>query len=173
ALGHSKTIYNIFEPLVDFVRSIPVIALFPLFLLFFSIGDPSKIAMVAFTSGLVITLNTMYGVHHSNKTRSLLAKTLGASQFMIIRKVEFFEALPYIFTGFRLAISFSLVVVIFTEMLLAFTDYGLGLRIYDAYQVRNVSEMYALIVLSGLVGYIFNVGMKTMEKRVVHWTGKS
>jgi ABC-type nitrate/sulfonate/bicarbonate transport system permease component len=171
-LGHSKVIYNMFEPLVDFFRSVPVTALFPLFLLLFTGGDQSKIAVVVFGSGLLIIVNVMYGVRHSSKTRLLLARSFGASQFTVLRKVEFFECLPYLFAGLRLAISISLAVVIITEMFLGFSDYGLGLRIYNAYEVRNVSEMYAAVVISGIIGYLLNIVIKKLEARILHWIGR-
>jgi ABC-type nitrate/sulfonate/bicarbonate transport system permease component len=171
-LGHSKLLYNALEPIVDFVRSVPVTALFPLFLLFFAGGDFSKIAVAAFGGSLLIIINVMYGVRHSGKSRKLVAQTLGANEYLILRKVEFFESLPYLFGSLRLVISLVLVIVIVTEMLLGFSDYGLGLRIYDAYQVRHLAEMYASILLSGIVGYALNIGVKVAEKRVIHWTGK-
>ena len=172
ALGHSKTIYRMFEPFVDFVRSIPASALFPLFLLFFTIGDLSKIAVVIYGSGLLITINTMYGVFNSNKTRALLARTFGADDITVLKKVEFYESLPYVFAGFRIAISISLILVIITEMFLGFTSAGLGMQIYDNYQVRQVADMYSYIIITGILGYVLNLGMKRIEKSIVHWAGK-
>jgi NitT/TauT family transport system permease protein len=171
-LGHSRTLYKSLEPLVDFLRSVPVTALFPLFLLFFTGGESSKIAIVVFGGSLIVIVNVMYGVRHSGKTRRLLAKTLGASQFTILKKVEFFESLPYLFSSLRMVISISLVIVIITEMFLGFSDFGLGLRIYNNYQIRDVAEMYAATIITGILGYLLNIGIKATEKRALFWTGK-
>ena len=172
ALGYSRTLYDIFQPLVDFFRSVPATALFPLFLLFFGISDFSKVAIVIFGSSLLIIINSMYGVHHANKTRILLAKTFGAKRKDIFEKVVFYEALPSIFVGLRLAISLSLVLVVVSEMILSGTNTGLGLRIFNAHLVYNIAEMYSAIIVTGIIGYILNILILRLERKLVHYAGK-
>lgn len=171
-MGYSRTIYEMFQPLVDFLRSIPATALFPLFLLFFGINDESKIAVVVYGSGLIIIINAMYGVHHSSKTRTLYAKTLNASSSQIFRKIIFFEALPHVFVGLRQALSISLILVIVTEMFVG-TNSGLGQKIFDFHLTYKIPEMFAAIIISGIIGYLLNVGFLRFEKRIIHWVGKS
>lgn len=115
-MGRSEKIYNSLEFIVDFFRSIPVTALFPLFLVVFGIGDVAKFSIVAWSSCLIILVNTMYGVKNSKKVRTMVAQTMGATDFQIFTKVVFFEAVPHIVAGLRTAISLSLVVVVVTEM---------------------------------------------------------
>ena len=153
-LGYSKKLYDLCFPLIDAVRSVPATALFVLFILAFGI-EFGKVAVVIFGTSLLIVVNAMYGVQHSSKTRIALAKTFGASQITIFKKIIFYEALPHIFVGLRLAISLSLVLVIVTEMFLG-TNLGLGARIFNAGELYNAPEMYGEIILTGIIGYSLN-----------------
>src|SRR3989339_1722772 len=145
-MGYSNKIYYSLEFIVEFFRSIPATALFPLFLLFFGIGDQSKIALTAWASGLVLIINSMYGVHLGKELRIKSAKTMRISGFNLFKKIIFPEALPQIFSGMRIAISLALVIVIVTEMFIG-TNFGLGHRIIDAQLVYKISEMYAVILI--------------------------
>jgi len=113
-MGYYDRIYSSLEFVVEFFRSIPATALFPLFLLFFGIGDQSKIAITAWAASLVLIINSMYGVHLGKKLRIKAAKTMQIKGFNLFKKIIFPEALPQIFSGMRIAISLSLVIVVVT-----------------------------------------------------------
>ena len=170
-MGYSDRIYYSLEFVVEFFRSIPATALFPLFLLFFGIGDQSKIALTAWAAGLVLIINSMYGVHLGKELRIKSAKTMRMFGFTLFQKIIFPEALPQIFSGMRIAISLSLVIVVVTEMFIG-TNFGLGHRIIDAQLVYRISEMYATIFIAGVLGFLINKGFIFAEKRIVHWKGK-
>ena len=170
-MGYSNKIYYSLEFIVEFFRSIPATALFPLFLLFFGIGDQSKIALTAWAAGLVLIINSMYGVHLGKELRIKSAKTMRISGFSLFQKIIFPEALPQIFSGMRIAISLSLVIVVVTEMFIG-TNFGLGHRIIDAQLVYRIPEMYAVILITGILGFLINKGFIFAEKRIVHWKGK-
>jgi len=84
-LGRSEKTYQSFEFIIDFFRSTPATALFPLFLLIFGIGDESKIALAAFTAMLIIIFNTAHGVMNASKSRVLAAKVMGATKIQIFK----------------------------------------------------------------------------------------
>lgn len=170
-MGYSDRIYYSLEFVVEFFRSIPATALFPLFLLSFGIGDSSKIALTAWAAGLVLIINSMYGVHLGKELRIKAAKTMRISGFNLFRKIIFPEALPQIFNGMRIAISLSLIIVIVTEMFIG-TNFGLGHRIIDAQLVYRIPEMYAVILTTGILGFLTNKSFIFVEKRIVHWRGK-
>ncbi len=170
-MGYSSKIYNALEFTVEFFRGIPTTALFPLFLLIFGIGDQAKFAVTAWGAGLVILINSMYGVHLGKELRIRVAKTMKIKSFQLFSKVIFPEALPQIFSGFRVAISLSLVLVIVTEMFIG-TDAGLGKRIIDAQLVYQTSTMYAAIIMTGIIGFLLNKITMFFENRIVHWKGK-
>jgi len=170
-LGRSEKIYRSVEFIIDFFRSTPATALFPLFLLVFGITDKSKIAVAAFASMLIIIFNTAYGVMHAKKSRVLAAQIMGATKAQIFRWILFWESLPQTFIGLRSAISLSLVVIIVTEMFIGTTS-GLGRKIIDSQITYEISTMYAVILLTGILGYLLNLLFLAVEKRVLHWSGK-
>ena len=170
-LGANQKIYRSIEFLVDFFRSTPATAMFPLFLLIFGIGDFAKIAVAAFAAWLVVVFNVAYGVMNARQTRILAARVMGASHWRIFRDVMFFESLPQTFVGLRMAVSVALVVIIVAEMFIGSSD-GLGRRIIDSQIVFDLQQMYASIIASGFMGYGVNLFFLGMEKLLVHWAGK-
>ena len=170
-LGANQKIYRSIEFLVDFFRSTPATAMFPLFLLIFGIGDFAKIAVAAFAAWLVVVFNVAYGVMNARQTRILAARVMGASSLRVFRDVMFFESLPQTFVGLRMAASVALVVIIVAEMFIGSSD-GLGRRIIDSQQVFDLQQMYASIIASGIMGYGMNVFFLGIEKWLVHWSGK-
>jgi NitT/TauT family transport system permease protein len=170
-MGYSTNIYDIFEFLVDFFRSIPGLALFPLFMLVLGIGDKARIGVVVFACSLVVLINTMYGVLNAKKIRIRAAKIMGADKITLFRKVIFWEALPSISSGLRISLSMALLITIVTEMFIG-TKYGLGQRIFNSHLVYRIPDMYSSIILTGFLGYGLNKVYMYFERKIVHWTGK-
>lgn len=170
-LGRSEKLYRSSEFVIDFFRSTPATALFPLFLLIFGITDKSKIAVAAFSSMLIIIFNTAYGVMHAKKSRVLAAKIMGATKHQIFKWILFWESLPQTFIGLRSAVSLSLVIIIVTEMFIG-TSVGLGRMIIDAQMTYEIPTMYAVILLTGIIGYLLNFVFLLIEKKILHWTGR-
>lgn len=170
-LGANNKVYRSVEFLIDFFRSTPATAMFPLFLLLFGLGDFSKIAVACFAAMLVIVFNTAYGVMNARQTRILAARSMGASRIRIFVGVIFFETLPQTFIGLRTAVSMALVVIIVAEMFIGATD-GLGHRIIDAQISYDLTDMYGSILVTGAMGYGLNVFFLALEKYFVHWSGK-
>ena len=170
-LGANQKVYRSIEFLVDFFRSTPATAMFPLFLLIFGIGDFAKIAVAAFAAWLVVVFNVAYGVMNARQTRILAARVMGASHWRVFRDVMFFESLPQTFVGLRMAVSVALVVIIVAEMFIGSSD-GLGRRIIDSQIVFDLQQMYASIIASGVMGYGVNLVFLGIEKLLVHWAGK-
>lgn len=170
-LGVNDQVYRSVEFIIDFFRSTPATAMFPLFLLLFGLGDFSKIAVAAFAGWLIVVFNVAYGVMNARQTRMLAAKSMGASNLRIFFDVVFFETLPQTFVGIRTGISIALVVIIVAEMFIGATD-GLGHRIIDAQISYNLTDMYGSILVTGAMGYGLNVLFLLIEKYLVHWSGK-
>ena len=148
----SEKLYRSVEFVVDFFRSTPATAMFPLFLLIFGIGDFAKIAVAAFAAWLVVVFNVAYGVMNARQTRILAARVMGASSWRVFRDVMFFESLPQTFVGLRMAVSVALVVIIVAEMFIGSSD-GLGRRMpwtMAAFALASVS-MVGIPPASGFV----------------------
>ena len=170
-LGSSEKLYRSVEFVIDFFRSTPASAMFPLFLVLFGVGDATKISVAAFGAALVIVFNVAYGVMNARKTRLLAAKVMGASPLRVLSDVMLLESLPQTFVGLRNGVSLALVIVVVAEMFIGSTD-GLGHRVFESQQLFEMPDMYAAIFAAGALGYGFNLLFLLIERRFVHWSGK-
>jgi ABC-type nitrate/sulfonate/bicarbonate transport system permease component len=170
-LGAAEKLYRSVEFVIDFFRSTPASAVFPLFLVLFGVGDKTKIAVAAFGASLVILFNVAYGVMNARKTRVLAAKVMGASRLRVLVDVYLWESLPQTFIGMRNGISLSLVIIVVAEMFIGSSN-GIGHRLIEAQMLFEMPTMYAAIFAAGALGYGMNWIFLTIEKTFVHWGGK-
>ena len=170
-VGINRKVYRSIEVLIDFFRSLPASALFPLFLLVFGIGDASKIAISAFTVFWTVFLNTIHGVWNIPPVRIEVAKVYQASKFQLMRDVIIFDSLPQILVGLRIGLSLSLIIVIVSETFVG-CRYGIGKSLYESYAIYDTPQIYALIVVAGFLGFFLNKSLLFIEKRVIHWAGE-
>ena len=170
-LGSSERLYRSLEFVIDFFRSTPASAMFPLFLVLFGVGDETKIAVAAFGAILVILFNVAYGVMNARKTRLLAAKVMGASRWRVLFDVMLLESLPQTFVGLRNGVSLALVIIVVAEMFIGSQD-GLGHSVFEAQQLFDMPRMYAAIFAAGALGYGLNLLFLVIERRFVHWSGK-
>ena len=170
-LGSSERLYRSLEFVIDFFRSTPASAMFPLFLVLFGVGDETKVAVAAFGAILVILFNVAYGVMNARKTRLLAAKVMGASRWRVLFDVMLLESLPQTFVGLRNGVSLALVIIVVAEMFIGSQD-GLGHSVFEAQQLFDMPRMYAAIFAAGALGYGLNLLFLLIERRFVHWSGK-
>lgn len=168
--GRFPSLYEFLELPADFFRSIPSSALFFLFILFFGIGDASKVAVVFYGCSLIMLVNTVYGAKptREKQDRINMLRSFGASPWQVFYLAVLRDALPHITAGLRVCASLSLVLVIITEMFLSATK-GLGRQIYDYYLAYRVPEMYAVIIALGLLGYAVNRLCIRFERHASFW----
>lgn len=171
-LGAFQPLYQTFRLPMDFIRSIPATALFPLFIVLFGLGDTVKIFVAAWAACLIVLINTLYGLQNVSQTRRLLGKLKKFSFLKTVRFIIVPSALPYIAAGVRVSISFALIVELVAEMFLG-SNNGLGHRIFSAASVLAMEEVYAGIMLIGILGYGLNSAMLLIERKMVHWSGQS
>jgi ABC-type nitrate/sulfonate/bicarbonate transport system permease component len=170
-IGAKERIYRSIEFLIDFFRSTPSTAMFPLFMLIFGLGEEGKISLAAFAAFLIIVFNVAYGVLNARKTRILAARSMGASSLRIFADVIFLETLPQIFVGLRAGVSIALVVVVVAEMFIGGVD-GMGHRIIEDQYSYNLKDMYGSLLVSGAFGYGLNYLFLLVERHFVHWAGR-
>jgi ABC-type nitrate/sulfonate/bicarbonate transport system permease component len=170
-LGASAPLYRSVEFIIDFFRSTPASAMFPLFLVLFGIADRTKIYVASFGAALAIVFSVAYGVMNTRKTRILAAQSMGASRMRILRDVVFWDSLPQTFVGLRNGISIALVIIIVAEMFIGSSN-GLGHRLIEAQMLFNMPTMYAAIFAAGALGYGMNLLFLGIERRFVHWSGR-
>jgi sulfonate transport system permease protein len=170
-LGSSERFYRSLEFVIDFFRSTPASAMFPLFLVLFGVGDKTKISVAAFGAALVILFNVAYGVMNARKTRLLAAKVMGASRLRVLFDVMLLESMPQTFVGLRNGVSLALVIIVVAEMFIGSQD-GLGHSVFEAQQLFDMPRMYAAIFAAGALGYGLNLLFMLIERRFVHWAGR-
>ena len=170
-VGRIKLLAQSTQPTIDFFRSIPATALFPLFLFFFGVGDKAKVAIVIYACSLIVLVNTAYGALQVKSARILCAKVMGATRWNAFWKIVVPESAPGIFAGLRIALSLAFVLIVVTEMFIG-TTIGLGHHIVNAQMVYRTPDMYAGIVLTGIIGYFANRCLLKFEKRFLHWVGR-
>lgn len=171
-MGRFKSIHLSLSGLVDFFRSLPALAMFPLLMIVFGIGEASKIATTVLSCSLVLVVHTIYGVQSAAMERLISAELMSATRREIFTKVVLWEALPSIATGMRIALSLAVVVVVVTEMFVG-TNAGLGYRIYQDQLTYRIPQMYAAILITGMLGLGLNVGFIRLERCVIHWTQRT
>lgn len=166
-VGSFNALEKILAPVLLFFRNLSILALFPVFLLFFGIGEQSKIAIVAWAAFWPIFINTTNAVKGVERILINAARTLGAGKAYIFTYVVLPAAIPNIFPGIRLAASYAFTALVAAEYLGA-TE-GLGIYIRASQERFEVSKMYAGIVVLGLIGVIVNLVLTKVEQRVTSW----
>jgi len=170
-IGMCRPFYEATIGMVDFFRSIPVTTLYPVFVLSFGIGNSSKVAMVFWASFFVIALNSAYGVLQSPKLRAQMASLYGAKGAQIFRWIVFYDALPQTMIGLRIALSYAFIVEILCEMFMG-SEFGVGQKITEAWTTYAIDQLFGLILLSGIFGFILNRLFVYVERHAVPWVAR-
>lgn len=171
-IGYFEFLRRTLAPVIDFLRSIPGVALLPLFIVTIGVGEGTRFALVVVPTTLIVVTYTMLGVRNSSKTRQIYAKSLGTSRLQVFLKVVIPEALPSTVAGLRASISVALVLVLVAEMMMTGGAQGVGQGIYNSRFGSNYTEMYSLVILSGMMGYAMNRCVEIVDERLIHWRGR-
>lgn len=169
--GAIRWVEDLLDPWVAAVYPIPKSALFPLFMLWFGLGNPSKIVTIAVGVLFLVLVNTMAGVHAINPVLLKAARDLGASRAQIFVKVILPGALPHIFTGLRLGAGMALILVFITEI--EATKAGLGFLLWEAFQLMDTRHVFVGVVTFGLLGVATTWLLKWLERLTCPWIQRS
>src|SRR5712671_2447347 len=156
-----------FDPLIAALFPIPKVALMPLLLLAFGLGDASKIALVAIAVFFPVIVNTYVGAANIDKIYWDVARNYGASQTVMFTRIVFFGALPMIFAGLRIALAVSFIVLVAAEFVA--TKAGIGYLIWNSWELLQVDVMFVGIVTVGILGLIATVCLQEIERKVIPW----
>lgn len=165
-LGRVDTIRYAVNPVLHFVRAIPSTALIPIAILLLGIGDGMKIVLIATVCVFPVLLNTIDGVRGVDSTLNEVARSYRLTRtqraFYLLLPAA---ALP-IFAGLRIAIAVAFIVMIISEMVGATS--GIGYATLAAQRNFQIPEMWAGMILMGILGYLLNAGFLAVEKRLLH-----
>jgi sulfonate transport system permease protein len=166
-LGLNRTLRLLTEPLVDFFRALPKPALVPVAILALGIGDGMQIALITFGAFWAVLLNTIDGVRGTDPQYFDVARSYGLSWGTRIRKIVLPNAAPQIFAGARLALAIALILMVISEM--AGSVNGIGYFVLLSQQTFAIPQMWAGIILLGLIGYLSNAVFVMVEHLVLAW----
>jgi len=166
-IGRSRFVSDLAFPAIEFLRSLPSPALIPVFLIFLGTGSEMRIILIAFGSIWPILLNTIDAMLTIDAVQIDLARVLKLPLRARLFRVMLPSALPKIFAGMRIALAISLILMVVSE-LVASTS-GIGNRIANAQEIFRFTDMWAGIVLLGLVGLLLDGLFSTVEARILNW----
>ncbi|MBA2278456.1 MAG: ABC transporter permease [Chloroflexia bacterium] len=169
AMGLFWPVRVFFMPLAAAIYAVPKIAVLPLVIIAFGIGELSKLVIVAISIFFLVVLNTMGGVLAIDPMYRDVARNLGASRFELFLTVALPGALPAIFTGLRLALGFALIVIVGTEFLSP--GRGIGYLIWESYQTLQIKAMLVGLIVTGLMGWALTLLLDVIERVAIPWRG--
>ena len=167
AMGLFSPIRAVIQPLIDGTFPIPKIAILPLFIMIFGIGEESKYAIIAVAVIYLVLINTVAGVRNIDRIYLDVGKNYHASKLMMFTDVALPGALPLIVAGLKLGMGVALLVIVSAEFVGAKS--GIGYLIWTSWQVFQVEKMYVGLMVIALVGFASAILLNYIEKFLIPW----
>ena len=170
AMGMSTLIRGIFDPPIEFYRPIPPLAYLPLMIIWFGIGETSKILLIFLSVFAPVALGARSGVRSAAIEQIHAAYSFGATRWQVLRHVILPAAMPEILTAMRIGIGFGWTTLVAAEMVAA--TKGIGYMVLSASQFLQTAVVIMGIVVIAAIAYLFDLLMRLVERKVVPWKGK-
>lgn len=170
AMGLTGWARGWFDPIVEFMRPIPPLALIPLIIIWFGIGEVGKVVLLFLAALWIMIIAARSGVSGVAIAKVHAAYSLGASKWQILTRVIVPNSLPDIFTGARVAMGVCWGTVVAAELVAA--NVGLGKMIVTASKFQLTDIIIVGIIVIGVIGFLIEVGMRSLESRLIPWKGK-
>lgn len=165
--GVTRVLDDVLSPLVSLTYPVPKIAIFPILMVWFGIGDMSKVVVIGLACFYPTFINAFYGAKGAERVLVWSALNMGASPRQLFSKVILPGALPQIFAGVRVALALSFVLLFASEMIKA--RHGLGALIMLAEQGLEFELMYVAIVSIAILGFASDRLLGMVRTRVLRW----
>lgn len=166
AVGRSRTVYALCDPVLQFARAVPPPALVPVFVVVFDLGQPMQLASIVFGAVWPVLINSAEGVRDIDPLRLDVAAVLRMPVAERIRLLYLPAALPQIFAGLRLSLSLSLILMVFSELLPGTAD-GIGFQLVNAQASSDLLTVWAVLVLLGTLGHLLNSILLAVERMLL------
>lgn len=167
-LGRVKALYEMTEPIINILNSVPYVLFLPVIIFWFGIGVQSRILLVIWAATLPLIINTTAGVRNLNSDYIRVARMCCAGKWIFYRSVLFPATLPYILTGIRLSIARALVGAIVAEFFLS--GGGLGYFVQTATSNFDMNQAMAGILIMAVVAVVLTRLIGRLERRYTHWS---
>jgi len=166
-IGSVPVLRELTASTIEFLRPIPSVALIPVAVLLFGADLRSTLLLVIYASFWQVIVQVLYGVNDVDPVARDTALTYGLGRWARVRYVTWPTALPYVMTGLRLAAAVALILAITAELIIG--SPGLGNEIGVAQSGGAIATMYALVIVTGLLGVLVNVGARLLERWLLAW----
>ena len=166
-LGRIRLLRDLAESVIELARPLPAIAVIPVTMIFFGIGDAAKIAVVVYGAAFPILINAMEAVAGAHPTLSNVARSLRLTRFETMLSIDLPAALPQIVAGIRISLALSVLLAVVSEMILS-SD-GLGTYLIRAQQGFEIADVLASLLVIALTALAINAAMLAIEHRLLAW----
>ena len=170
AMGLSRIMRGMFDPIVEFFRPIPPLAFIPLVIIWSGIGERSKILLLFLAALWIMAIAARAGVSSVQLSKIHAAYTLGVNRRQLLFRVILPNALPEIFTGMRVAMGVCWGTVVAAELVAAESGVGFMIMVASTFLSTDIVVMGVIII--GIVGYGIDILMRMLEARLIPWKGK-
>ncbi|WP_341212966.1 ABC transporter permease subunit [uncultured Limimaricola sp.] len=170
AMGMSPVMRGLFDPPIEFYRPIPPLAYLPLMIIWFGIGETSKVLLIFLSVFAPVALGARAGVRSAAIEQIHAAYSFGASRWQVLRHVILPSALPEILTAMRIGVGFGWTTLVAAEMVAA--TKGLGYMVLSASQFLQTPTVIMGIIVIAAIAYAFDLLMRWIERKVIPWKGK-
>lgn len=166
-VGLSRTTRLLTQPLIGFLRSVPAVSLLPLSLVLFGIGTAQKVFIIGFVCCWPIVLNVADGIAELDATMLAAARAYQIRGADRLRSVLLPALAPRLFAGMRVSLSLAVLLLVTSEMVAATN--GIGFFVWQSQLRFSIPDMWAGIILLGILGYVLNIGLRAIERRICRW----
>jgi NitT/TauT family transport system permease protein len=163
-MGDIRFINNMLHPYIQFFRFVPPISFVTLSLIWFGMGETSKVILIVYTAIFIVTVNTIAGVMSVNPIHQQAARCLGANRFNIFMRVILPSTIPFLLTGMRLAMGNSFMTIVSAEMIAA--EKGLGFLIFTSRLFMQTERIFVGIVALGILGFAVDAVFRYTVRKV-------
>ncbi|MFC3181999.1 ABC transporter permease subunit [Cypionkella sinensis] len=170
AMGMSPMMRGIFDPPIEFYRPIPPLAYLPLMIIWFGIGETSKVLLIFLSVFAPVVLGARSGVKSAAIEQIHAAYSFGATRWQVMRHVIMPSAMPEILTAMRIGIGFGWTTLVAAEMVAA--TKGLGYMVLSASQFLQTPVVIMGIFVIAIIAFAFDLFMRFVERRLVPWKGR-
>jgi len=170
AMGMSPVMRGIFDPPIEFYRPIPPLAYLPMMIIWFGIGETSKVLLIFLSVFAPVVLGARSGVKSAAIEQIHAAYSFGATRWQVMRHLILPSAMPEILTPMRIGIGFGWTTLVAAEMVAA--TKGLGYMVLSASQFLQTPVVIMGILVIAVIAFAFDVLMRFVERRVVPWKGR-
>lgn len=170
AMGMSPVMRGIFDPPIEFYRPIPPLAYLPLMIIWFGIGETSKVLLIFLSVFAPVALGARAGVRSAAIEQIHAAYSFGATRWQVLRLIVLPAAMPEILTAMRVGIGFGWTTLVAAEMVAA--TKGIGYMVLSASQFLQTPTVILGIIIIAAIAYAFDMLMRFVERKVVPWKGR-